>query len=284
VHVGRNATIWRARDPLPDQALVFALRHGIVEILEIFLDSPRIGGIGRLGNKGRRTSGVEPNLLGYIACASGPRYRRAKLTGSEKTTEGVRVKTAKSRGSRVNEAAPMIVRVVQGSLMAGHGAQKLFGSFGGPGLEGTSGFMEMLGMRPGRPWAYMAGLSEFGGGLLTALGLLNPLGPLGVIGSMAMATRKAHWGKPIWVTEGGAELPLLNIAISTALMIREPDRYSLDRLLGIRLPAWVGPVGLVGIILVVLYSELETEEAPEQEEGHEEEGDQEEAREELAGP
>jgi uncharacterized membrane protein YphA (DoxX/SURF4 family) len=43
--------------------------------------------------------------------------------------------------SRVNEAAPMIVRVVQGSLMAGHGAQKLFGSFGGPGLEGTSGFM-----------------------------------------------------------------------------------------------------------------------------------------------
>jgi putative oxidoreductase len=85
------------------------------------------------------------------------------------------------------------------------------------------------------------------------------------------------------VTEGGAELPLLNIAISTALMIREPDRYSLDRLLGIRLPAWVGPVGLVGIILVVLYSELETEETPEQEEGHEE-GDQEEAREELAGP
>jgi putative oxidoreductase len=266
------------------QALVFALRHGIVEILEIFLESLRIRGIGRLGNKGQRTSGVAPNLLGYIACASGPTYRRAKLTGSEKTTEGVRVKTVKSRGSRVNEAAPMIVRVVQGSLMAGHGAQKLFGSFGGPGLEGTSGFMEMLGMRPGRPWAYMAGLSEFGGGLLTALGLLNPLGPLGVIGSMAMATRKAHWGKPIWVTEGGAELPLLNIAISTALMIREPDRYSLDRLLGIRLPAWVGPVGLVGIILVVLYSELETEEAPEQEEGHEEEGDQEEAREELAGP
>jgi putative oxidoreductase len=53
--------------------------------------------------------------------------------------------------SKVNEAAPMIVRVAQGSLMAGHGAQKLFGSFGGPGLEGTSGFMEMLGMRPGRP-------------------------------------------------------------------------------------------------------------------------------------
>jgi putative oxidoreductase len=184
--------------------------------------------------------------------------------------------------SKVNESAPMIVRVVQGSLMAGHGAQKLFGSFGGPGLEGTSGFMEMLGMRPGRPWAYLAGLSEFAGGVLTALGLLNPLGPLGVIGSMSMATRKAHWGKPIWVTEGGAELPVLNIAISTALMIREPDAFSLDRLLGLRLPAWVGPVGLVGIILTVLYSELEADEAAEQEEAQQE--DQEEAREDLAGP
>jgi putative oxidoreductase len=184
--------------------------------------------------------------------------------------------------SKVNESAPMIVRVVQGSLMAGHGAQKLFGSFGGPGLEGTSGFMEMLGMRPGRPWAYLAGLSEFAGGLLTALGLLNPLGPLGVIGSMSMATRKAHWGKPIWVTEGGAELPVLNMAISTALMIREPDAFSLDRLLGLRLPTWVGPVGLVGIILTVLYSELEADEAAEQEEVQQE--DQEEAREDLAGP
>jgi len=196
----------------------------------------------------------------------------------EKVTEGVRMDTTK-----VNEFAPMIVRVVQGSLMAGHGAQKLFGSFGGPGLEGTSGFMEMLGMRPGRPWAYMAGLSEFAGGVLTALGLLNPLGPLGVIGSMSMATRKAHWGKPIWVTEGGAELPLLNIAISTALMIREPDGYSLDRVLGIRLPRWVGLVGLVGIILVVLYSEFEAEETSEQQEAPEE-GAQDEAREDLAGP
>lgn len=195
--------------------------------------------------------------------------------------------TARSSGSRVNESAPFIVRLAQGSLMAGHGAQKLFGSFGGPGLEGTSGFMEMLGMRPGRPWAYLAGLSEFGGGVLTALGLLNPLGPLAVIGAMSMATRRAHWGKPIWVTEGGAELPVFNIAVSTALMIREPDRYSLDRVLGIRLPAWVGPLGLVGIILTVLYAELEADEPPEQEEAQEEgtqEGPQDEAREELAGP
>jgi putative oxidoreductase len=202
---------------------------------------------------------------------------------SESNAKGAKVNSARTRGSRTNESAPLIVRLAQGSLMAGHGAQKLFGSFGGPGLEGTSGFMEMLGMRPGRPWAYLAGLSEFGGGVLTALGLFNPLGPLGVIGAMAMATRKAHWGKPIWVTEGGAELPVLNIAVSTALMIREPDRYSLDRVLGIRLPAWIGPLGLVGILLTLLYTELDTDESSKQEDTQEE-GAQDEVREELAGP
>jgi putative oxidoreductase len=109
--------------------------------------------------------------------------------------------------SKVNDLAPFIVRLAQGSLMVGHGAMKLFRAFGGPGLEGTSQFMEMLGLKPGRPWATLAGLSEFGGGALTALGLLSPLGPLGVIGSQSMATTKAHWGKPIWVTEGGPSCP-----------------------------------------------------------------------------
>ncbi len=180
--------------------------------------------------------------------------------------------------SRVNDLAPFIVRLAQGSLMAGHGAQKLFGAFNGPGLEGTSGFMEMLGLKPGRPWAVVAGLSEFGGGVLTALGLLNPLGPLGVIGAMSMATTKAHWGKPIWVTEGGAELPVLNLAVSMALMIREPDKYALDRVLGIRLPPWVGPLGLAAILLTVRYTGVGVEEQQQQEEGA-----QDEAREELAG-
>jgi putative oxidoreductase len=69
----------------------------------------------------------------------------------------------------------LILRTVLGSLLAGHGAQKLFGWFEGPGLEGTHGFVESLGLRPVRPWAILAGLSEFGGGTLTLLGLLNPL-------------------------------------------------------------------------------------------------------------
>ena len=153
----------------------------------------------------------------------------------------------------MNDLAALLVRVVQGSLLAGHGAQKLFGHFEGPGLEGTAGFMEMLGLRPGRPWAILAGISEFGGGVLTVLGLLNPLGPVGIIGSMSMATARAHWGKPIWVTEGGAELPVTNSAISTALILNGPGKYSLDRALGIRLPAWVASLGLAVIILTLLY-------------------------------
>lgn len=103
----------------------------------------------------------------------------------------------RSEGGMGNLAA-LILWTVLGGLLAGHGSQKAFGWFNGPGMEGTSGFMEMLGLRPGRPWATMAALSEFGGGVLTLLGLLNPLGPLGVIGSMSIATTKAHWGKPIW--------------------------------------------------------------------------------------
>ena len=165
--------------------------------------------------------------------------------------------------------AALILRVALGGLMAGHGAQKLFGSFGGPGMEGTSGFMEMLGLKPGKPWAYMAGLSEFGGGVLTLLGFLNPLGPVGVIGSMAMATTKAHWGKPIWVTEGGAELPVTNIAAATALIVGGPGKYSLDRAFGLRLPGWLAPLGLVAVIITVLYAGIDTPEPPAQDEARE---------------
>ena len=165
--------------------------------------------------------------------------------------------------------ASFILRLVLGGLMAGHGAQKLFGSFGGPGLEGTSGFMEMLGLKPGRAWAWLAALSEFGGGVLTLLGFLNPLGPIGIIGSMAMATTTAHGGKPIWVTEGGAELPVTNIATATALMLSGPGKWSLDTAFGIRLPRLLAPLGLVVVVLAVLYGGTGGESEPEQDEARE---------------
>ena len=167
----------------------------------------------------------------------------------------------------MGDLAALVLRVVLGGLMTGHGAQKLFGWWGGYGLEGTGAWLESMGLRPGRPWAILAGTSEFGGGVLSLLGLLNPLGPIGVIGAMATATRKAHWGKPIWVTEGGPELPVTNIAIATALMLAGPGKFSLDRALGIRLPRWIGLLALVAISTAVAFAakmEPPTQEGAEQ--------------------
>jgi putative oxidoreductase len=132
----------------------------------------------------------------------------------------------------------LILRLTVGGLLVGHGSQKLFGWFEGPGLQGAGGWMESLGLRPGNRWAAMAGLGEFGGGLCTALGLLHPVGPLSMLAPMMVAWGKVHRDKPIWVTEGGAELPLTNIAVGTALALTGPGRYSMDRLLGVR----AGPV------------------------------------------
>ncbi len=147
--------------------------------------------------------------------------------------------------------ALLVLRLTLGGLIAGHGAQKLFGWFSGPGMQGTSGIMEKMKLWPARPWAITATASEFGGGMLTLLGFLNPLGPLGVIGAMSMATFKVHWGKPIWASKGGPELPVTNMAIASALMVAGPDRYSLDGLLGTKLPRWVILPGLAGIAATV---------------------------------
>lgn len=125
-----------------------------------------------------------------------------------------------------------ILRLVVGLLMAGHGAQKLFGMFGGPGLKGTSGWLGSVGLRPSGLWALLAGLSEFGGGVLVALGLLTPLGAVGIAASMLMAISIAHRGK-LWVADGGMEYNLVLIAASTALIFTGPGRFSLDAVLGV---------------------------------------------------
>ncbi len=90
----------------------------------------------------------------------------------------------------MGDLALLILRLVSGGLLAGHGAQKLFGSFGGYGLQGTAGWLESTGLKPGTYWALMAGGGELKGGLLTALGLGGPLGSILTISGMAMATAK----------------------------------------------------------------------------------------------
>ena len=149
----------------------------------------------------------------------------------------------------------LVLRATTGGLLAGHGAQKLFGAFGGYGIEGTAGWLESMGFKPGRQWAIMSGVSEFGGGTLTALGLFHPVGPIGTLGAMTVAIRHAHWGKPIWVSEGGAELPVTNIAIVLALMMVGPGRFSLDHVLGIRVPTGLALAAATAVALGIAASE-----------------------------
>jgi putative oxidoreductase len=141
----------------------------------------------------------------------------------------------------------LIGRGVVGLLVAGHGAQKLFGWFEGPGLRTwTTVTEDRLGMRPAAIWAPLGGLGEFGGGLLTALGFLNPLGPIALGSMMIAAAYKGHWGKPIWAAKGGAELAVSFLASAVVAGTHGPGRYSLDTLLGVRVPRWVTALALLG--------------------------------------
>lgn len=146
----------------------------------------------------------------------------------------------------------LIIRLVIGLLVAGHGAQKLFGWFEVPGLEGTGGMMHALGYRPGRSWALVASLSELLGGLLFAAGFVSPLGSLGIMAVMATAVGRAHWGRPIWVTRGGGELPLTNFAVAVGVGLAGPGVYSLDAIWRTTLPLMWQWIAFMVIAVVTL--------------------------------
>jgi putative oxidoreductase len=152
----------------------------------------------------------------------------------------------------------LIVRLVVGLLFAGHGAQKLFGVFGGGGLDGTAGMFDKIGLRPGALQARAAGTAEFLGGLLLALGLFTPFAAAALIGVMTAAVIAVHAPNGIWNANRGYEYNLVLASVVFALSAIGAGAWSLDNAFGFDLHGdiWalgalaVGVIGGVGAVLI----------------------------------
>ncbi|MGW4024545.1 DoxX family protein [Streptomyces sp. NPDC005009] len=125
----------------------------------------------------------------------------------------------------------LLLRLGTGGVLAAHGAQKLFGWFGGGGIEGTGQFMESIGYVPGRASATAAGLAEAGGGVLLALGLATPAAGAAAAGAMAGASA-VHAPNGFFNQEGGFEYAASLGLTAAGLAITGPGRLSLDHALG----------------------------------------------------
>jgi len=126
----------------------------------------------------------------------------------------------------------LLLRLTVGSLFFGHGTQKLFGLFGGHGLDATANMFESLGMRPGRRNAIAAGLAEAGGGAALAAGFATPLAAATLTSVMLTAIHRVHLKNGPWVTNGGYEYNAVLIAAVIALTEVGPGDVSLDHALG----------------------------------------------------
>lgn len=127
----------------------------------------------------------------------------------------------------------LVGRLVIGLVMAAHGAQKLWGWFGGHGLTKTGEFFAFLGFQPGKAFALAAALAETTGGLLMAAGLLGPVGPALVASVMVVALITVHWSHGLFAADNGIEVPLLYMTAAFALAFTGYGAYSLDAALGI---------------------------------------------------
>ncbi|MDE2572316.1 MAG: DoxX family protein [bacterium] len=149
----------------------------------------------------------------------------------------------------------LVIRVVVGGLFILHGCQKLFGSFeSGAGIPGTAAFFEQVGIRPGRPFAILAGIAEAGGGILTFLGLLMPIGPIVLIGVMITAIAAVHLKKGLWIARGGFEYNLVLIATCLAMISAGPGGRSIDSAAGLALPE--PETGILAAIVVLVATVL----------------------------
>jgi putative oxidoreductase len=121
----------------------------------------------------------------------------------------------------------LLIRLVVGLTFMGHGAQKLFGSFGGHGLKGTAGWLESIGVKPGVLMAFLAGAGELVGGALFAAGLLTSIGAALIVITMLVAIFTVHRKNGYWVTQNGFEYNLILIAVAIGVALIGPGAYAL---------------------------------------------------------
>jgi putative oxidoreductase len=145
------------------------------------------------------------------------------------------------------DLALALVRAVVGLVIAAHGAQKVLGVWGGPGLAGWTQGISRMGMRPPVFWAWVSAFAELAGGIAFALGFLLPVVAAALTIQMGVAIARAHWGKGFWNSKGGIEFPFTLGAIAAINGVADPGAYSLDRTLG--LPA-TGAGVFVAVLLV----------------------------------
>ncbi len=124
--------------------------------------------------------------------------------------------------------APLALRIPVGIIFMAHGAQKLFGWFGGYGLEGTGGWMESIGLAPGYLMALLAGSGEFFGGLFILLGLLTRPAAVVLALTMVVAIFSVHFANGLFMSNNGYEFGLALLAASVSLAISGSGKLALD--------------------------------------------------------
>ncbi len=123
----------------------------------------------------------------------------------------------------------LALRVPVGIIFAAHGAQKLFGWFGGYGLEGTGAWMDSIGLSPGVLMAFLAGAAEFFGGLALILGLLTRPAAAALAVAMLVAIFSVHFENGLFMSNNGYEFGLALLAASVSLLFSGAGKISLDR-------------------------------------------------------
>ncbi len=122
-----------------------------------------------------------------------------------------------------------LLRVIAGLTFAAHGSQKLFGWFGGYGLEGVGQWMESIGITPGYLMAALAGSAEFFGGLALVIGLLVRPAAAVLVFTMVIAAATVHWANGFFITNNGFEYAMILGVIGAVLVVEGAGRLSADR-------------------------------------------------------